>query len=213
MFPVTLRLYQAQWGSGERPQKISNLENFIGVHRQENFRRALWVDDSEGEQIADAIFALFSQFEQKPFGVRVKIGSTSRRETDRVNVHRDGQDKILVVEDDKDLRELVAEVLRDAGYTVITADDGMQAIDAFEKRKGEIGLVILDMRMPEMSGEKTFYALKRMGLVVPVLLSSGYVEDEKRLLDEGIAGFIRKPYQIEELTEKVKWILENRKEA
>ncbi len=116
--------------------------------------------------------------------------------------------KILVAEDEEGMRELVVDVLESAGYSVLAVANGREAIEIFKMKKGEIGLVILDMVMPGMGGEQTFYELKKYGLDVPLLLSSGYDDAEEKLVVEGIAGFIGKPYRIDDLIEKVRTILE-----
>lgn len=121
--------------------------------------------------------------------------------------------KILVAEDEEGMRELVIEVLESAGDSVIAVTNGKEAIDAFKKRKAEIGLVILDMFMPEMTGDETFHELKKVGLSVPLLLSSGYENVEEKLIGEGVAGFIGKPYRVNDLVEKVRRVLEKQKDA
>jgi len=124
-----------------------------------------------------------------------------------------GYEKILVAEDEEEMRELVVDVLESAGYSVIAVTNGKEAIDAFVERKAEIGLVILDMIMPGMNGDETFRELKRSGLNVPLLLSSGYDRVEEKLISEGVAGFIGKPYHIDELVKKIAAILENKEKG
>ncbi|HUI31462.1 MAG TPA: response regulator [Candidatus Acidoferrales bacterium] len=125
---------------------------------------------------------------------------------------REGE-KILIAEDEQAMRELVVEILESAGYTVIAASNGIEAVDAFNKEKNEICLVILDRNMPEMNGDETFRALKKIGLNVPLLISSGSIKDEGKLVGEGVTGLIGKPYSIEELLEKVKSTLEKQKKS
>lgn len=120
---------------------------------------------------------------------------------------------ILIAEDDAANRELMVNILEDAGYSVVATANGLEAIEVFKKSKENICLVILDRIMPKMSGDETFRALKKIGLDVPLFLSSGYHNEEKTMLDEGVTGFIRKPYRIDELVEKVKSTLENRKKV
>jgi two-component system, cell cycle sensor histidine kinase and response regulator CckA len=129
------------------------------------------------------------------------------KETTKVDESQRGKKKILVAEDEEAMRELVIDVLEYAGYSVIAVNNGMEAIEIFKQMKGEIGLVILDMSMPEMDGDETFRALKQISTGVPVFLSSGYIKEEKKLLDEGVAGFIGKPYRIDDLVEKVRSVL------
>ena len=120
-------------------------------------------------------------------------------------------DKILVAEDEEGMQELVVDVLEDAGYSVIVVNDGVEAVEVFKKRRAELCLVILDKNMPKMNGYEAFKEMKKLGLGVPLLLSSGSGEDEKNFLDAGITGFIAKPYRVADLVEKVKLALENRK--
>jgi len=126
---------------------------------------------------------------------------------------KNGNKKVLVVEDEEAMRDLVVDVLEYAGYSVIAVNNGMEAINVFMTRKGEIASIILDMNMPEMNGDEVFRILKKAGLGVPVFLSSGFIKEEKKLLDEGVSGFIGKPYRIEELVEKVKSSFGNQDES
>jgi two-component system cell cycle sensor histidine kinase/response regulator CckA len=116
--------------------------------------------------------------------------------------------EILVAEDEEGMRDLMVDVLESAGFSVIAVTNGAEAIESFIERKEEIGLVILDMVMPVLNGVETFRELKKKGLNVPLLLSSGYDKVEEKLIGEGVAGFIGKPYRIEDLLEKVRTILE-----
>lgn len=120
---------------------------------------------------------------------------------------------ILIAEDDAAIRELMVDVLEAAGYSVLATANGLEAIEVFKKSKENVCLVILDKIMPKMNGDETFRALKKMGLDVPVLLSSGYHNEEKELLADGVDGFIPKPYRIDELVEKVKSTFDNWKKV
>ena len=126
-----------------------------------------------------------------------------------------GSETILVAEDDEAMRELVKDILESGGYNVIAAENGEAAVEAYTKREDEINLVILDMIMPKMNGSEAFKSLKKINPDVLVLLSSGYSQDGKaqELLNEGVAGFLGKPYQVRELLEKVRAVLEKGKGA
>ena len=112
---------------------------------------------------------------------------------------------ILVVDDEAMLRDLLKEVLESKGYSVLTAVNGQAAIEIFKKRKGEIGLIILDMLMPGMSGLEAFRMLKELDPRVKVVIASGYVDRHKveQVKKEGVLDFIAKPFSISELTSKV----------
>jgi len=108
-----------------------------------------------------------------------------------------GAGTILLVEDEEILRLTGEAILENLGYTVISAINGKDGVEIFERRRGEIDLVILDMVMPVMGGREAFDQLRKLDPSVKVLLSSGFSKEED--LDEmkrnGLCGFIRKPYR------------------
>ncbi len=120
-----------------------------------------------------------------------------------------GNERILVVDDEEPMRELVHDILETSGYDVIQVEDGASAVAEYMKRKDDISLVILDMMLPGMSGEEVYRELKKINPGVLVLFSSGYGEDGQTnmSLDDGMAEFIGKPYQMDTLLDKVKTIL------
>lgn len=120
---------------------------------------------------------------------------------------------VLVAEDEDVMRELINDILDSGGYRVISVADGEAAVQTFAERKDEVDLVILDMSMPKLNGSETFRRLKAINKDVRVLLSSGYSRDAqaRQLLDEGLAGFIGKPYQVGELLDKVSEVIYERK--
>lgn len=126
-----------------------------------------------------------------------------------MNELKSGNEKILVAEDEEPMRELIRDILEGEGYDVIQVADGEEAVRTYLERKDEIALVILDMIMPKMSGEDVFRELKRADPNVLILLSSGYTEngDMRELLHEGLAWFLGKPYQVNELLAKVRMVL------
>lgn len=135
-----------------------------------------------------------------------------RREKNPMSAIEGGTETVLVAEDEQAMRQLVNDILESGGYRVIAVEDGQSAVDIYSSRKDEIDLVILDMIMPRLNGGETFKKLKAINPSVRVLLSSGYSQDEqaRRLLSEGVAGFLGKPYQVAELLEKVRKVLEGK---
>jgi signal transduction histidine kinase/CheY-like chemotaxis protein len=121
-----------------------------------------------------------------------------------------GHGVILVVDDDDYILQAVYVALESYGYSVLLANSGAAAIQIFEERSDQIDLVLLDMLMPGMSGEETFVALRGIRPDVKVLLSTGFAPDEaaQRFTDEGLAGFLRKPYDSNQLAGEVQQILE-----
>ena len=104
---------------------------------------------------------------------------------------------VLVVEDEPLLRDLVAEVLRDEGYDVVTAADGREAIDALEQERPQ--LVLMDVMMPTLDGRAAYRAMRaRPDLpAVPVVLMSAAVGPER--LDPTISAFLPKPFDLDDL--------------
>ncbi len=120
-----------------------------------------------------------------------------------------GNEVILVIDDDNSVRNLATDILHKFGYKVLLAENGMQAIAQYKKHWQEIGLVILDIVMPKMSGEETFKHLKQINPDVKVLLTSGYNLNSKmqKFLDQGAHEFLQKPYHFYALLAKMRKIL------
>ncbi|MFK7992485.1 MAG: response regulator [Sandaracinaceae bacterium] len=120
-----------------------------------------------------------------------------------------GAGTVLVVDNEEMVRTLVAEVVSGLGLTVLTAADGAEAVEMFSERHDEIDCVLLDSRMPNMSGQETFEVLWRTRPGIPVILCSGFTEDAvvEDMTKRGLAGFLQKPYRIGVLTERLREIL------
>ncbi len=116
-----------------------------------------------------------------------------------------GSGTVLLVDDEETIRAIGSEMLKELGFSVITADDGRDAVEIFEANPG-LSFVILDLTMPHMDGEQAFCELRRLKPDVKVIMSSGYNEHEvaQRFLGKGVAGFIQKPYRLSALKEAVK---------
>ena len=100
------------------------------------------------------------------------------------------------------------------GFEVLEAADGREAVEVFRKNLDAISFVLLDLTMPRMDGEECFHALLELKSDVPVILSSGYSEQEitGRFAGLGIRGFIQKPYGFETIRSKVREALGDREE-
>ena len=112
---------------------------------------------------------------------------------------------ILLVDDDEMVLDACGLMLVRRGFDVLTARNGKEAIEVFETAQMRIDLVILDIQMPVMSGERTYDCLRQLEPEVRVLLISGYSETGcvERMLQDGCKGFLQKPFSITELTEKI----------
>jgi PAS domain S-box-containing protein len=112
---------------------------------------------------------------------------------------------VLFVDDEVPIRELGEAVLGQAGYQVLLAADGPEALELFRRRHAELAAVVLDLTMPGLGGEEVLRQMRAESGRVPVLLSSGYSEQEafERFGAGGPAGFLCKPYAPKELLDKV----------
>ncbi len=112
---------------------------------------------------------------------------------------------VLVVDDEETVRDLATQVLTSAAYEVLTAPDGLAALELYRTRAQHIDLVLLDLTMPRMSGEETFQALRAMDPKVRVVLSSGYNQHDasSRFGGKGLIGFLQKPYRARDLLDLV----------
>jgi CheY-like chemotaxis protein len=117
--------------------------------------------------------------------------------------------RILVVDDEEVLRDVLTEILQSLGHEVTTCVNGAEALELYAKSWKETDLVILDMVMPVMNGHDVFIAMRRINPEIKALLSTGYTmnEEAQQILDEGVAGFIKKPFRIDELVGAVKKML------
>ena len=113
---------------------------------------------------------------------------------------------ILLVDDDEILLDVTREILETAGYRVLTATSGRQALELFEAWRDEIDLVMLDMIMPGLGGAETFRELKKLDPGVSVIIISGYsLPDEVReLLAQGCKAFLQKPVLVHEMFRKIR---------
>jgi len=117
-----------------------------------------------------------------------------------------GKGTILVIDDEEIIRNVARDILHELGYDTILASSGKEGVKIYADKKDFIDLVILDMIMPEMEGKETFKKLKEINPDVKILISSGYNQDSlpEQVMDSGEAGFIQKPYNINEIAEIIK---------
>ena len=126
-----------------------------------------------------------------------------------------GSGTVLVIDDEKGVRSTVRMILTPLGFDVLEASDGRQGVSVFAANADAIAVVLLDMTMPELSGEEVFRELRRIRPSVPVILSSGYneVEATRRFTAKGLAGFLQKPYSAVDLTRKLSAAIEAKKQS
>jgi PAS domain S-box-containing protein len=122
-----------------------------------------------------------------------------------------GKERVLLVDDEQTIVEVMEKALLLTGYKVLVAGGGEEAIEVFKKNQDRIDLVILDMIMPGMGGGKVFDALRAICPGVKVILSSGYSIDGEasQILARGCSGFIQKPFGIKELSQKIREVMDH----
>jgi two-component system, cell cycle sensor histidine kinase and response regulator CckA len=123
-----------------------------------------------------------------------------------------GKGTILLVDDEESLISLGAQMLEHLGFTVLTAADGLQAVELYRKRGKEIDLVLMDLTMPRMDGAKAFGELRRLNPDVRVVLASGYAHEEvaTRFAGKDLSGVLQKPYSLARLRELLVGLLPER---
>ena len=116
---------------------------------------------------------------------------------------------VLVADDEPTARDVAKRVLEGMGIGVLLAVDGEEAVRIYQERHADIGLVLLDLTMPKMSGLEAIDAMRLVQPNVKALLMSGYTDEESNDVSErfGFVGFVRKPYRSSELAERVKTAL------
>jgi CheY-like chemotaxis protein len=123
-----------------------------------------------------------------------------------------GKGTILLVDDEESLLALGARMLEHLGSTVVTAGDGLQAVDLYRARCKEIDLVLMDLTMPNMDGAEAFGELRRLNPEVRVVLASGYSHEDVagRFAGKGLAGVLQKPYTLLKLRESLAGLMTKR---
>jgi CheY-like chemotaxis protein len=130
----------------------------------------------------------------------------------RIDRFTTGSEKVLLVDDEPDIRQVGKELLEAMGYEVMLAKDGEEAIEVYKKNRNEIDVVLLDMVMPNIGGGEAYDRMKEINPDIKVLLSSGYSIDGEatEILERGCDGFIQKPFDLKQLSGRMREILEKR---
>lgn len=121
-----------------------------------------------------------------------------------------GTETVLLVDDEEHIRELGKKILSRAGYKVITACNGIEAIEAYRNEKEQIALVVLDLIMPQMGGRQCLEELLKINPRVRVVVASGFSVDDlaKGGLEARVGGFVSKPYRMTEMLKVVRDVLD-----
>jgi two-component system, cell cycle sensor histidine kinase and response regulator CckA len=128
------------------------------------------------------------------------------------NQRLSAQGTFLIVEDEQLMLRLMAKLLRNHGYRVLTAADGEEAIEIYRRHKQEIDVVLLDMGLPKMTGWEVLLQMKDENPAVRVVIASGYLEPEakNKMYGAGIKHFVSKPYMPEEVVKTLQSFMPHR---
>ena len=137
-------------------------------------------------------------------------GATVQHTTAASPAAEGGSETILVIEDDRDVRNMVTRILSNQGYATMEASNGDDAIRVFDEHRNTINLIILDVVMPGKNGREVFDEIARIDPGVKVIFMSGYTGDV--LIDKGVeketVDFLQKPLSVMTLLTKVREVLD-----
>jgi len=140
----------------------------------------------------------------------VRTPTEEKRDQDAAGeVLRQGHETVLVVEDDESVRSMIREVLESQGYRILTAVNGREAIEEFDRRQDEVSLIMTDVVMPEMDGREMWDSLAKRGCRIPLIVMSGFPQsrDSAEFL-KGAAAFLQKPFGPREIARAVRLTLD-----
>lgn len=134
----------------------------------------------------------------------------ARQDEERIITTLGGDETILIVDDQISILEVAERSLKRLGYRTYTAQDGLEALEVFDKYASEISLVLADLIMPRMGGRDLFFELQKRSPRPRVLLMSGYSQESwaGELLNQGAKGFLPKPYDMDSLSRAVRQALD-----
>jgi two-component system response regulator HydG len=174
----------------------SGLESFWGIRKFKPSARVVMMTGYSVEQLLE------QAVEHGAWGVLEKPIDVHQVLEMLENIKPEG---ILIVDDDPDFVESIKNLLVDNGYIVFVAENGQEAIGRI--RSNGIDILILDLRLPILSGLETYLELKRIGHAIPTLIVTAYfdeyADDVDRLRSLSVSGVLRKPFDPRELLKAV----------
>jgi excisionase family DNA binding protein len=116
---------------------------------------------------------------------------------------RDAGKRILVVDDEASIRDLLSKTLKLAEYDVDTASDGSTALDRLRDRRDSYNLMIADLRMPGMDGLTLIREVKRLSPNLPIIIITGFSTESSAIeaVNLGVAGYLTKPFRVPQVLE------------
>jgi len=143
------------------------------------------------------------------------LPASGKKVIEEVKLSKDvlkGAGTVLLVDDEDIIIDVGKPMLDKLGYKTLIAGSGKDAIEIYKSKKDQIDIVILDMIMPEMGGGDAYDKLRKINPEIKVLLSSGYSVDGQatEILERGCDGFVQKPFNMKDLTQKIRGILDKK---
>lgn len=122
------------------------------------------------------------------------------------------RDTVLIVEDDDSLRDLLRTMLEAHDFKVLTAVDGLDAVEVFKMNKESIGVVLSDLGLPYLGGWEAFLQMKVINPEIKGILASGYFHPgvKEEIIKSGAENFIQKPYNTPEIVAMLNRMLEKK---
>lgn len=123
-----------------------------------------------------------------------------------------GCESIMIVDDEEAIRDISKKLLENHGYKVSTAENGIDALEKFEKNSNRIDLVVTDMSMPQMAGDKLSIELIKNYPDIPIILTTGYSESisEEKASSIGIRRLLFKPVEMRVLAKTIREVLDEK---
>jgi two-component system cell cycle sensor histidine kinase/response regulator CckA len=176
-----------------------------------------WID-CESELALGTTFRIFLPRSRKAVG-GAEVADIDFNFDELADGFRDGEGagmKALVVDDEESVRDVAANILREEGYEVLTADNGEEAVKIVQQEEGNLAVVVLDLTMPVMSGRDAFVQMRDEYPDLPVIICSGYlmgIVDFVSELGHEPDDKVQKPYRLNVLRNKIKQVVAKRQEA
>lgn len=117
---------------------------------------------------------------------------------------------VLIIDDEAQIREAVKEILELIDVKSIVAANGIDGLELFHQHRNEIQCILLDLRMPGLSGQEIFRRIREIDPNMDVILSTGYdnIEIDKVLQADSHVYFLHKPYTVDTLLTRIQSILQ-----
>ena len=208
-----IKLSVSDTGHGIEPSILNKIFNpfFTTKPREEGSGLGLTVSCGIARELGGTITVESRLNEGSTFSFLLpRIESTVVKKIEQVQPLAVGQERILLVDDDRELVHGNSEALRRLGYEVTAKYGSREALESFRKEPGYFDLVIIDQTMPEMTGAQMSKELMKIRSDVPIILCTGFSHsiNEEEANEIGINKFLMKPLSVREMAKAVRDVLD-----